>query len=201
MIEKMLDRPDPIDEIYVDKGGFVSDGTICQELREIYHMVDDEEAKIKIRVAMAMAKKIIRRLFMYRNGEIGWECRHCGDCCNRINFGIDARGLDKDTKDLLGAHGVSFDGPFCHNILPNLIIFSFTSTVLFRIIFINCPAILVSLVFFLFTIIIGLFSSSDFTVIFIIFPASNKSLAISFNSLPVSFFIHPISNIFFIMVG
>ena len=113
MIEKMLDRPDPIDEIYVDKGGFVSDGTICQELREIYHLIgeDDKEAKLRVRVAMAMAKKIINRLFMYRNGEIGWKCKHCGDCCNRINYGIDTTQLDADTKDLMVAHGLSIEKP------------------------------------------------------------------------------------------
>ena len=43
-----------------------SDGTICQELREIYHMIDNEEAKLKVRVAMSMARKMVNKLREYR---------------------------------------------------------------------------------------------------------------------------------------
>jgi poly-beta-hydroxyalkanoate depolymerase len=41
--------------------------TICQFLREIYPFITDEEAKIKAKIAMNMAKKMNDRLQHYKN--------------------------------------------------------------------------------------------------------------------------------------
>lgn len=36
--------------------------SICETLREVYHMIDDEDAKLKLRVATSMAKSMSRKL-------------------------------------------------------------------------------------------------------------------------------------------
>lgn len=43
--------------------------TICQTLREIFQMSDNEEIKYKCRLAMAMAKKMQNRLLEYKAKE------------------------------------------------------------------------------------------------------------------------------------
>ena len=46
-------------------------GTICQTLREVYFHVDDEALKYKLRVCMAMAKSMNRRLHFYNERMAG----------------------------------------------------------------------------------------------------------------------------------
>jgi len=40
-------------------------GTICGQLRQVYKMIDNEEVKIKIRVAITMAQKMNKKLDEY----------------------------------------------------------------------------------------------------------------------------------------
>lgn len=41
--------------------------TICQKLREIYRQTTDEDIKLKCRVAMAMAKRMVNKLKEYKS--------------------------------------------------------------------------------------------------------------------------------------
>jgi len=66
-MQKILKRPEPADLSHFNMRIYGSHNTICQELREIYHMIDNEEAKLKVRVAMSMAKKIVDKLREYKN--------------------------------------------------------------------------------------------------------------------------------------
>jgi len=63
---RVLQRPEPIslDEVNMRLRG--SKNTICQELREIYHMVDDEAVRLKIRIAMSMGKRMAKKLITNR---------------------------------------------------------------------------------------------------------------------------------------
>lgn len=44
--------------------------TICQILREIYFMTDNEELKLNCRTALAMAKRMDRKLKWYKSKEL-----------------------------------------------------------------------------------------------------------------------------------
>ena len=110
-LESLIERPEPIDEKYINQIGLVSKNTICQELREIYNLIDNEEAKLKIRVAMAMAKKITNRLIMYRNGEISWKCEKCGKCCISFELGISLAEAHKKEESLISVRGFPTDKP------------------------------------------------------------------------------------------
>ena len=44
--------------------------TICQELRDIYHLTKDPVIKLKCRIATAMAKGMAKKLSEYKKG---WE--------------------------------------------------------------------------------------------------------------------------------
>ena len=47
--------------------------TICEVLRDIYHMVDDEQVRDKLRVAHDMAKRMSKKLKEYnKNVYKGW---------------------------------------------------------------------------------------------------------------------------------
>ena len=63
-MRKILKRPDPIDIDFVNMRIYRSHNTLCQELREIYHLLNEEQDKIKVkvRVAMSMAKKVTAKL-------------------------------------------------------------------------------------------------------------------------------------------
>jgi hypothetical protein len=49
--------------------------TICQTIRDIYHKTDDQEIKLKCRIAVTMAKAMEGKLTEYKDGwHIGfWE--------------------------------------------------------------------------------------------------------------------------------
>jgi hypothetical protein len=46
-------------------------GTICQVLREIYHMTEDEVIRYKCRVAVTMAKRMAGKLRYYKETREG----------------------------------------------------------------------------------------------------------------------------------
>ena len=43
-------------------------GTICQTLRELYEVAENEKVKYKLRMCLAMAKAMAARLEAYRRG-------------------------------------------------------------------------------------------------------------------------------------
>lgn len=45
--------------------------TICQTLRDIYHITDNQEVKLKCRLAVAMAKAMNEKLKWYKHQEEG----------------------------------------------------------------------------------------------------------------------------------
>ena len=51
-------RPEPVSTRQMDRHFYDGYNTICQVLRDIYHMTDDEKIRMELRVAMAMAKKM-----------------------------------------------------------------------------------------------------------------------------------------------
>lgn len=57
-------EPAPLWEM--DKARWEGHHSICQTIRDIYHMTDNEELKLKCRVAMAMTKAMNERLKEYK---------------------------------------------------------------------------------------------------------------------------------------
>jgi len=51
-------RIPPADVSWMRKNRYLGHFTICEKLREIYRMTDNEEIKLKCREAMAMAKRM-----------------------------------------------------------------------------------------------------------------------------------------------
>ena len=60
---------EPISEIKMLKQRYTGHNTICQYLRDIYLMADNDDIKLKCRVAMTMAKSMHERLKKYKEGE------------------------------------------------------------------------------------------------------------------------------------
>lgn len=59
-------KVEPISEKKMLKQRYKNHNTICQRLREIYQLTDDEEIKFKCREAMSMAKSMHERLKWYK---------------------------------------------------------------------------------------------------------------------------------------
>lgn len=59
-------RRQPVSEKEMDKSRYDGHHTICQTLRDIYHASDDENIRIRCRMAMAMAKAMHRKLKDYK---------------------------------------------------------------------------------------------------------------------------------------
>ena len=57
----------PVPERKMLKDRYAGHHTICEVLREIYLASNDEDIKLKTRVAMAMAKKMHNRLKTYKD--------------------------------------------------------------------------------------------------------------------------------------
>jgi len=55
---------EPVPESFMDQENKIN--TICETLRQIYHLTDNEEIKLKCRVAMTMAKKMAFKLSAYK---------------------------------------------------------------------------------------------------------------------------------------
>jgi hypothetical protein len=62
---------DPVPEKIMDETEYEGHHSICQFLRDIYHMTDNEEIKIKARVGVAMAKAMNEKLKWYKAKEMG----------------------------------------------------------------------------------------------------------------------------------
>jgi hypothetical protein len=60
-------RVDPVPEREMDKSRYEGHFSVCQKLRDIYHMTEDPEIKMTCRVAMAMTKKMHDKLKYYRD--------------------------------------------------------------------------------------------------------------------------------------
>jgi hypothetical protein len=45
--------------------------TICQVLREIYHLTDDKGIKYRCRISVTMAKRMAGKLKAYKEGKVG----------------------------------------------------------------------------------------------------------------------------------
>ncbi len=60
---------EPVSEREMDKTRWDGHHSICQTLRDIYHMTDDCEVKLKCRLAMAMAKAMHEKLKEYKQTE------------------------------------------------------------------------------------------------------------------------------------
>lgn len=58
-------RHDPVSEDEMDRTRWEGHHTICQTLRDMYHMTDDPYIKLKLRLAMAMAKAMHEKLKWY----------------------------------------------------------------------------------------------------------------------------------------
>jgi len=50
--------------------------TVCQTLRDIYQMTNDEEARAKLRLAWAMMKAMNDKLHYYKNKYEPWRGSH-----------------------------------------------------------------------------------------------------------------------------
>lgn len=65
LIESELTEPVP--ERLMDKSRYEGHYSICQKLRDMYHVVESPELKMECRIMMAMAKKMHQRLKWYRD--------------------------------------------------------------------------------------------------------------------------------------
>ena len=61
---------DPVPISLMLKQRYHGHNSICEKLREIYMATEDEEIKMKCRIAMAMSKKMHERLKWYKAKEI-----------------------------------------------------------------------------------------------------------------------------------
>jgi len=59
----------PIDEYEMDITRWEGHHSVCQTIRDIYHMIDNPQAKLKCRLAMNMTKKMHQRLKWYKQQE------------------------------------------------------------------------------------------------------------------------------------
>lgn len=59
-------RREPVPEKEMDKERYEGHHTICQTLRDIYHLTDNEDIKLKCRLAMAMGKAMHEKLKYYK---------------------------------------------------------------------------------------------------------------------------------------
>lgn len=62
-------RHDPIDIAEMDRTRYDGHHSICQFLRDIFHLTDNEEIKLKCRIAMNMAKSMNKKLQNYKHAE------------------------------------------------------------------------------------------------------------------------------------
>jgi hypothetical protein len=71
----VLSVREPVSEREMEKTKFSGNNTICQTLRDIYALigVDDEAAKLKLRLAMAMGKAMDNKLVEYKKESARWR--------------------------------------------------------------------------------------------------------------------------------
>ena len=58
---------EPVSESEMDRHRYDGHHSICQTLRDIYHITDNPDGKLKCRLAMAMAKAMTRKMQAYRD--------------------------------------------------------------------------------------------------------------------------------------
>ena len=63
-------RVEPAPEWMMEKEGRGDGDTVCQVIREIYHLTGDEEIRMKCRVAVAMAKRMAGKLKWYKENKL-----------------------------------------------------------------------------------------------------------------------------------
>ncbi len=59
-------RRAPVSESEMDITRWEGHHSVCQTIRDIYHLTDNSEAKMKCRLAMAMTKAMHERLKAYK---------------------------------------------------------------------------------------------------------------------------------------
>ena len=64
---------EPVSEKEMEFDRYEGHHTICQTLREIYHMTDDPEIRIKLRLCVSFAKAMHKRLKEYKRASIKTE--------------------------------------------------------------------------------------------------------------------------------
>lgn len=57
----------PVSERMMDRRIYEGEHTICQTIRDMYHLTDNEEIRLKCRLAMSMAKSMCEKLMQYRD--------------------------------------------------------------------------------------------------------------------------------------
>ena len=62
-------RVEPAPEHLMDETRYEGHHSVCQTIRDIYHMTTNDEIKLKCRLAMAMTKKMHERLKYYKDKE------------------------------------------------------------------------------------------------------------------------------------
>lgn len=61
---------DPVPESEMELDRYEGHHSICQTLRDIYHMTEDPEIRIKLRLCVAFAKAMQGKLKEYKRAEI-----------------------------------------------------------------------------------------------------------------------------------
>ena len=64
-------KREPVSENEMDRKRWEGHHTICQKLRDIYHMTDNSDVRLNLRLAMAMAKAMNDKLQYYKHKEEG----------------------------------------------------------------------------------------------------------------------------------
>lgn len=66
-------KVDPVEVKYMLKKRYHGHNTVCQKLREIFILTDNEEIKMAARVAMSMTKSMHNKLKWYRDNTVAKE--------------------------------------------------------------------------------------------------------------------------------
>lgn len=64
-------RREPVPESEMDRTRYEGHHSVCQALRDIYHMTDNPDIRLKLRLAMAMTKAMNDKLQYYKHKEQG----------------------------------------------------------------------------------------------------------------------------------
>lgn len=60
-------RHKPVSERQMDRRIYEGENTICQTIRDMYHLTDNQDIRLKCRLAMSMAKAMCVKLMKYRD--------------------------------------------------------------------------------------------------------------------------------------
>jgi len=59
-------RHEPVSEAEMDRKRYDGDNTLCQTLRDMYHLTTDPVIMLKCRLAFSMSKAMCKRLTAYK---------------------------------------------------------------------------------------------------------------------------------------